>query len=298
MFRKISFKAAVFVNTILFVVITIGTILLVISQFSRIETHYREKGKYLSAVGAMAVSRIFEEAIDNGVFPVHDAFDTDYIPISNFDPPKYHTKYDAYLDKAILTLQDEMLKNKNVVYAVATDKNGYVPTHNSKYQQAISNNTETDRAGNRTKRIFNDPVGLAAAKNAQEGFIQIYKRDTGEEMWDVTSPITVKGKQWGNFRVGISLTALQAEKKALLLQVSIIMIMILSISVAAIIVTVNKILLPLTKLTTVASKMADGDVTQKIEVTTHDEIGDLAEVLERMRISLKAAMDRLTKKTP
>jgi len=108
-----------------------GTVLLIKKQFSSLEDKYREQGKFISAVGAKTVGRIIEEAIDNGVFSVKDAFDTDYAIIPNFDPPKYHTRYDSYLDKAILPLEDEMLKNRNIAFAVAVDKNGYLPTHNT-----------------------------------------------------------------------------------------------------------------------------------------------------------------------
>ncbi len=296
MFRKISVKVAVFVNIVLFVVIASGAILLVNKQYASLDNKYKEQGKYVSAVGAKAIGRIIDEAIDNGVFPVKDAFDTEYSIIPNFDPPKYHTKYDSYLDKAILNFQDEMLKNTNIIFAIAVDKNGYLPTHNSKFQQPITGDKEKDKVGNRTKRIFSDPVGLAAARNSQEGFVQVYKRDTGETMWDISTPIMVKGKQWGNFRVGLSITSLQDAKDELLVQLSGIMIMILLISVVAIMFTVKTILKPLTVLTEIAAKMADGDVEQVIEATSHDEIGDLAEILERLRISMKSAMDRLSRR--
>jgi len=296
MFRKISVKIAVLVNIVLFVPVIFGTVFLVKKQYANLEKNYMEQGKFISTVGAKAVGRLIEEAIDNGVFTVADVFDTEYSPIPNFDPPKYHTKYDFYMDKAILSLQDEMLKNPNVVFAVTVDKNGYLPTHNTKFQQPITGDREKDKVGNRTKRIFNDTVGLAAAKNTQEGFVQVYKRDTGETMWDVSTPITVKGKFWGNFRIGLSIVSLNEAKNALLYQLTGIMASILIVSVIAIFYTVRQILKPLTSLTQIASKMADGEVNEQIAITSQDEIGDLADVLERMRISLKTAMDRLMKK--
>ena len=44
------------------------------------------------------------------------------------------------------------------------------------------------------------------------------------------------------------------------------------------------------------AELADGKVDQKIVSKSNDEIGQLADVLERLRISLKAAMDRLSRK--
>jgi len=247
-------------------------------------------------VGAKAVGKLFEEAIDNGVMSSADAFDTDYQPYGKFEPPKYRTKYDAYADRALLSLQDEMLKNTSIIFAVTVDNNGYLPTHNTKYTQTITGDKAKDKVGNRTKRIFNDPTGLAAAKNTQPGFLQVYKRDTGETMWDVSSPILVKGKQWGNFRIGLSIDALQKAKMTLLAQLLLSMAVILAISFILVYFTIKSALKPLTALTLQAEQMADGDVSQPIIVYSKDEIGELAEVLERMRISLKTAMDRLMKR--
>ncbi len=296
MFGKISFKVALFVNVVLFVVVGFGTILVAKAQFANLEEQYKTQAKFDSMLAAKAVSRILEEAIDSGVLPLSDAFDTNYVPHGNFDPPKYRTKYDAFTDKAILSLQDEMLKNPNIVFAVSVDNNGYLPTHNSKYQQPITGDKQKDKVGNRTKRIFNDPTGLAAAKNTQPGFIQVYKRDTGETMWDVSNPIIVNGKQWGNFRIGLSIDTLLKAKVSLLTHLLLIMGVLLVLSTLLINYTVRSALAPLVDLTQKAARMADGQVDIPILVHSKDEIGQLAEALERMRISLKSAMDRLMKR--
>jgi HAMP domain-containing protein len=296
MFKKISIKVAFFVNLVLFVVIGLGTIQLAKTQFNRLDEQYKAQAQFESQVGAKAVSRLFEEAIDHGALTAADAFDTDYQPYGKFEPPKYRTRYDAFADKALLTLQDEMLKNPSIVFAVTVDNNGYLPTHNTKYTQPITGDKDKDKVGNRTKRIFNDPTGLAAAKNTQPGFIQVYKRDTGETMWDVSSPIIVKGKQWGNFRIGLSIDALQKAKGTLLAHLLLSVAVILSVSFILVFYTIKTALEPLVVLTQKAANMADGDVTHPIIAYTKDEIGELAEVLERMRISLKTAMDRLMKR--
>lgn len=293
MFRKIGVKVAFKVNLVLFVVVGFGTVILAKEQFVRLDGQYKSQAKFESMVAAKAVGKLFEEAIDNKALSAADAFDTEYQSYGNFEPPKYHTKYDTYADKALLALQDEMLKNPSVVFAVTVDNNGYLPTHNTKYQKTITGDKEKDKVGNRTKRIFNDPTGLAAAKNSQPGFLQVYKRDTGETMWDVSTPILVKGKQWGNFRIGLSIDALNKAKTTVLLHLLLGMAGILIISFLLIYYTIHNSLKPLTDLTVKASRMADGEVTTPILAHTNDEIGDLAQVLERMRISLKTAMERL-----
>jgi HAMP domain-containing protein len=295
MFRTVSFKVAFFANTILLVVMAIGTFILVTHQNTSLTNQFVAEGKFMSLTGAKAVSRIMEEAIDNGVFTVQDAFDKDYVAIPGFEPPKFHSKYDFYTDKSLLSLQDEYLRNPNTIFAIVVDTNGYLPTHNSKFQQAITGDKEKDKIGNRTKRIFDDPVGLAAAKNQNEGFVQAYSRDTGEALLDISSPVFVKGRQWGNFRIGMSTNALQKSKQENTIYMIAFMLGGLLMSTFSVLFTVKVVLRPLTQFTRIAARMADGDVDEKIVATSKDEIGALADVLERMRISLKAAMERLSR---
>ena len=296
MFNKISVKVAIMVNLILFVVVAAGAYYIADQQSRSLESQLSERGKIESIIGAKQIGRIIEEAIDNGVFSVNDTFDTDYVMIPGFEPPKYHTKYDSYLDKAILSLQDEFLKDDSIVFAVTVDINGYLPTHNTRYQQPITGDQQKDLTGNRTKRIFNDEIGLAAARNTKLAFQQIYNRDTGEKMWDISSPIYVKGKHWGGFRIGFSLNKTEQAKAALQSKLFGIMGVILIISLVMVFFVVNSTLKPLTELTEKASELADGKVEEKIEIKGNDEIAKMADVLERLRVSLKAAMDRLKKK--
>ncbi len=71
---------------------------------------------------------------------------------------------------------------------------------------------------------------------------------------------------------------------------------ILLVSLVMVFIVVSRSLKPLSHFTKVASDFADGKVDKKIEVKGQDEIARLADVLERLRVSLKAAMDRLQKR--
>nr|WP_320050299.1 HAMP domain-containing protein [uncultured Desulfuromonas sp.] len=296
MFKKISVKVAVYVNVLLLIVMVFGAWFIIRQQSQHLEQQLLERGKSEAVLGARFTGRILEEAIDNGVFSVKDAFDTEYEEIPGFEPAKYHTRYDFYLDKALLAIEDEFLKDESVVFAVAVDTNGYLPTHNTLYQQPITGDVEKDRTGNRTKRIFNDPVGINAARNLEEGFLQVYARDTGETMWDISAPIMVKGKHWGGFRIGFSLEKVNQQKEMLQQSLMLTLLGVLVISIISVVIMVGNALKPLETLTQAALDLADGKVDDEIKVESADEVGKLADALERLRVSLKAAMDRLRKK--
>ncbi len=294
--ERVAVKVTLYVNLLLLVVLGAGAAYMIISQGAALEAQLLERGKTESMTGAKMTGVLIEEAIDNGVFTIRDAFDTAYEKIPGFNPPKFHTKYDFYLDKALLGVEDEFLKDNSVVYAVAADVNGYVPTHNTRYNQPPTGDSEKDLIINRTKRIFSDKVGLAAAQNLNLGFLQVYSRDTGETMWDISSPILVKGKHWGGFRIGYSLEKINAAKFRMMISTLLIMGAIFLISFLLVFITVQRSLLPIKELTDTSIRLVEGQINQKIAVKGNDEIGKLADALERLRFSLKTAMDRLARK--
>ena len=130
-------------------------------------------------------------------------FDTFYIPIPNTNPQKYHTQYDKITDDVFRIILDKYLAaDRHILFVVAVDRNGYLPTHNSKYSRPLTGDPDYNTKHNRTKRIFNDRTGLAAARNTQPYLLQKYSRDTGEMLADLSVPIIIKGKHWGALRIG------------------------------------------------------------------------------------------------
>ena len=149
------------------------------------------------------VAKRFELLLKSGQLTVGQLFDTFYIPIPDTYPQKFHTQYDALLDKNIQGILDSYLKmSSRFAFFVATDRNGYLPTHNSKFSQPMTGNKEEDSKKNRTKVIFNDRTGLAAARNKAPYLLQPYSRDTGEIMYDLSVPLYVRNQHWGCVRVG------------------------------------------------------------------------------------------------
>ncbi len=134
---------------------------------------------------------------------VAQLFDTFYIPIANTAPQKFTTQYDKIIDSALKVILDKYLaKDSRLLFVVAVDKNGYLPTHNSKYSLPPTSDPDYNTKYSREKRLFNDRTGLAAAKNIQPFLLQKYSRDTGEELFDLSVPILINDKHWGAIRIG------------------------------------------------------------------------------------------------
>lgn len=145
----------------------------------------------------------FELLVSSGKLTSGQLFDTFYIPVPNTSPQKYHTQYDALCDQVIQRILDSYLKkDERLLYVIAVDRNGYVPTHNSRFNQPLTGDPEKDAAINRTKRIFNDRTGLEAARNREPILIQKYSQDTGETVMDISVPVIIHNQHWGAIRIG------------------------------------------------------------------------------------------------
>jgi methyl-accepting chemotaxis protein len=126
-----------------------------------------------------------------------------YYPTAKTDPPKFTTDWDRLSDRDVQGIEEAVLtRSGSLVFAVLVDKYGYLPTHNLRYSQPLTGNLATDLVNNRTKRIFNDKTGLAAARSSAPFLLQRYQRDTGETMVDLSVPVFVRGMHWGAVRLG------------------------------------------------------------------------------------------------
>ncbi len=152
---------------------------------------------------AADIERMLEEAVAARQIDEVALFDEHYQPISNTKPQKFHTRFDELTDKLFPRVQEALLdSDSDLVYAIGCDTRGYVPTHNNRFSQPLTGDYDKDFVGNRTKRIFDDPVGRQCGRHTLPFLIQTYRRDTGEIMHDISAPVCVGGRHWGGFRIG------------------------------------------------------------------------------------------------
>ncbi|MHA7850576.1 methyl-accepting chemotaxis protein [Roseovarius sp.] len=164
---------------------------------------------YVDAVcdAAAAISRIFEESVTRGAISVHDLFDEAYTVIPGSDPQQHMTRFVHFTDRMLPGIQEPMLNfSEQVVFCAATDRNGYIATHNLKFSRPQdAGAVEWNAKHSRNRRIFNDRVGLRAGQSQRPFLVQAYRRDMGggeyRMMKDVSAPITVNGRHWGGLRL-------------------------------------------------------------------------------------------------
>lgn len=266
------------------------------AQQQDLEASLLDRMKTVSITGATTVGTIFKEAIDSGDLTVDEVFDQNYVKFFEFDPAnypdikddpriydKYHTAYDVFTDANLVGIFDAHLNDPEISYAVAIDYNGYVPTHHTNFSTG-DGNPATDR----TKRIFDDEIGLAAARNTEPVLQQIYLQSgTGATLWDISSPIYVNGRHWGAFRIGVQQAENQARVQAATVRA------VISSSILLVILAVfawllgNYITSPIERLTKVSQEAAGGNFEARIDIPGRDEITILAYSFNQMTTQLR-----------
>ncbi|MBB4131121.1 methyl-accepting chemotaxis protein [Xanthomonas sp. 3075] len=162
--------------------------------------------KELAVATAGRIGAALAQAIARGQIDEASLFARTYTQIPGVEPPKFSTDFDALCDQVLPALQEPLLEaHPWIVFAICANPDGYVPTHNLRFTQPLTGDAKRDLVGNRTKRRFTDRVGRSVGAHTDPYRLQVYRRDTGQIMFDLSAPIFVGRKHWGGLRVGYTL---------------------------------------------------------------------------------------------
>jgi methyl-accepting chemotaxis protein len=147
---------------------------------------------------ARRIAEAFEDAIRHGELTIEQLFDEKYREIPGTDPKQY---------LILPPIQDPIQSiDPRVVFCVAWAKGGYLPTHNPNYRLPQGKDPVWNNANCRNRRLFNDRAVRKVGANTKPFLLQTYRRDMGGGkfvlMNDLSSPIFVRGRHWGAFRMG------------------------------------------------------------------------------------------------
>jgi methyl-accepting chemotaxis protein len=160
---------------------------------------------------AKRISDEFEAALERGDIRLDQLMDEKYREIPGTNPKQYLTDYVALTDRILPPIQDPIQKtDPRIVFCVAWAKGGYLPTHNPNYRKPQGPDPVWNNANCRNRRLFDDRAVRKVAANTKPFLLQTYRRDMGGGnfvlMKDLSSPIRVRGRHWGAFRMGFRLS--------------------------------------------------------------------------------------------
>jgi methyl-accepting chemotaxis protein len=156
--------------------------------------------------GVATVTQAFSQAVTQGLITLDDLFDDTYRPVTGTTPQQFLTRFTTLTDALLPPVQEPLLTfDPRVVFCVAVDRNGYLPTHNAQFSHPQGSDPVWNNAHCRNRRVFNDRTGLRAGRNRDRFLLQTYRRDLGGGsfalMKDLSMPILVSGRHWGGLRL-------------------------------------------------------------------------------------------------
>lgn len=155
---------------------------------------------------AREISALFETALREGAISESELFDRAHMPLPGTDPQQYMARHTGFTDQALPPVQEAVYAGDDKILACCTtDNTGYIATHNQHVSRPQKADDPAWNAANcRNRRVFDDRVGLAAARNTRVFLLQAYRRNMGERFvltMDASAPIHVAGRHWGGVRV-------------------------------------------------------------------------------------------------
>jgi HAMP domain-containing protein len=292
--QKLSLKVSLMLALVTLPPMIVVAFILTERQAASYEKLESATARAAAMTGAKMYSTALESAIDTGLLTVADAFDNHLEEIKGLNfgsTPGYHSKFDFYTDRAVRGFQDMLVDTfPDFLFAVALTADGYLPTHNSRSEQAFAG---TDSNSYRSKRIY-PKLPQAVGHELDPVLIAPYQRDNGDPAWNVSVPIMVKGRHWGSFQVVATFDSIASHKHGLMAFLLVVFAALAAFTIGFIIVMLGRSIRPLEHLANLADEISSGEkLDQVIKVDSSDEIGQMAKSLNRMRSSLLAAMQLL-----
>jgi len=158
-----------------------------------------------------------------------------------------------------------------VVYAVVLDADSKVAAH-SRYPERVG----LPLGGRVQER----------AAGATEPLTQGMVTSAGEAVYDFAVPVFVDGRKWGTVRLGLSKQQMEAEIRRTRLELGALTLVTLLLGSVAAALVARRIARPVQQLADGAAAISRGELNQRIEPSTADEIGRLAVAFNHMAAQL------------
>ena len=155
----------------------------------------------------------------------------------------------------------------DVAYAMILDRDGRVTAHSHRPESV-----GTLLSGAVLDRILSTDAPLAQELTGPDG----------EGLYDFSAPMVVDAQRWGTARVGLSRRRMDAEIADTRRQLLLLAVLVLAGAGLASALVAQRIARPVRQLAVGAVAISRGELVQRVEPTTSDEIGQLAAAFNNM----------------
>jgi len=227
-------------------------------------------------LGARITQHILEKAVDNGLFDDAALFHGHYEPVGG-DTTRYHTQYDGFFDRNVVTILKAFQANDDIYYAYVVNNDGYFPAH-----------TDSEKS-----KTMHADAGPPAAAPPGESYDRLVKSQAGHTFRESRSPILVHGRSWGEFCVGIPEALANVRGRETAVSTFCATMLLSLIVVGAMACLIRRGLRPLRELTCATRQMSAGNVASRCSYAGRDEIGELAHSFNAMADTISRTQEGL-----
>jgi len=165
----------------------------------------------------------------------------------------------------------QVAQETDVAYAIVLDAEGKVAAHSARAAEVGA--------------VPRDPVAERAAK-ADDPLVQETRAPDGKSLFEFAVPVKVEGQRWGTVRVGLSKHRMEAEIAKTRRELALLAAITLVLGGIASAVVARRIARPVRQLAEGVAAISRGELDQRIEPATSDEIGRLAVAFNHMASQL------------
>jgi methyl-accepting chemotaxis protein len=164
---------------------------------------------YLEAARAMRAQlvEVLENAVAGNSISLENLFSEQYAEIPGTNPKQYQAKFTELCERSFPEILEKGRKvMPHVIFAVATDRTGYLPVHNAEYSKPQGKDPVWNAANSRNKMFFPTQVTMAGMDFTHPSYLLTRKRDLGNGKHVMIkiafAPMWIRGKYWGAASLG------------------------------------------------------------------------------------------------
>jgi HAMP domain-containing protein len=197
--------------------------------------------------------------------------------------------------QSTILITRQAFPREDIAFIIATDTNGDPLPGFFAGAQSLATGTVELQTAIRDRALAAIAAGPSARTGRQDQTSQLLTSgNTNVEI--VAQPLIVNNMPVGAIVVGVTDLAVTTQVNRILVNVLLFSLVPLLLAILIAVVRARRLTGSVLLLTEKADQISRGNLDERIEVRSNDELDDLSEALERMRVSMKGALERLRRR--
>jgi len=173
------------------------------------------------------------------------------------------------------------------------------------YLQKLTNQVKVGDGGyalllDENKNYISHPVNAAGSEATGDFFSKMYEKDQGEIKYEYNGEqkiMSFRTNELTGWKIGGNLVTAEISSRAASILQKTLIVMLLSVVIGSLAVffIIKSIIKPLNEIKEKAILISQGDLTEPIEIKSHDEIGQLGKAFNEMQDSLRSLVQGMEK---